>query len=73
MTNKEIDIQRALGTLPLWRQIELGDIKLKEIPNSMGYTRILFSNRIIIYNPTQPGDKAKAIRSIVAYFKNLGI
>ncbi|KKK80725.1 hypothetical protein LCGC14_2820620 [marine sediment metagenome] len=27
MTTKEIDIQRALGTLPLWKRIELGEVE----------------------------------------------
>ncbi|KKL86695.1 hypothetical protein LCGC14_1942190 [marine sediment metagenome] len=31
MTNKEIDIQRALGTLPLWKRIELGEIEFEEM------------------------------------------
>ncbi|KKK49354.1 hypothetical protein LCGC14_3135910 [marine sediment metagenome] len=30
MTNKEIEIQVALGALPLWKQIELNMVELKE-------------------------------------------
>ncbi len=28
MTDKEIEIQRALGTLPFWKRLELGDVKI---------------------------------------------
>lgn len=30
MTRKEIDIQRALGTLPLWKRIEMGEAEFEE-------------------------------------------
>ncbi|KKM68385.1 hypothetical protein LCGC14_1461460 [marine sediment metagenome] len=31
MTNKEIEVQRALGTLPLWKRIQLGEVEFTEI------------------------------------------
>ncbi|KKK74111.1 hypothetical protein LCGC14_2887010 [marine sediment metagenome] len=31
MKQKEIDIQKALGTLPLWKRIELGEVKLEVV------------------------------------------
>ncbi|KKL86696.1 hypothetical protein LCGC14_1942200 [marine sediment metagenome] len=41
MTNKEIEIQDALGTLPLWKRLELGDVELVEIPvnSQSGYSK----------------------------------
>ncbi len=32
MTDKETEVQEALGTLPLWRKIELGEIDIEERP-----------------------------------------
>ena len=31
MTNKEITIQRALGTLPLWMRIERNEVEFTEV------------------------------------------
>ncbi|KKK49355.1 hypothetical protein LCGC14_3135920 [marine sediment metagenome] len=43
MTLKETEIQRALGTLPLWRRIQLGDVELVGIPvnSQSGHTRCM--------------------------------
>ncbi|KKN10155.1 hypothetical protein LCGC14_1039480 [marine sediment metagenome] len=35
MTDKEIDIQTALGTLPLWKRIELGEVEFTSTRSSI--------------------------------------
>ena len=50
MTEKEFNIQRALGTLPLWQRIELGDIELiEESSNLNTVTKLTCKNLSMRY------------------------
>ncbi|MHA1833235.1 MAG: hypothetical protein ACTSV7_04535 [Candidatus Baldrarchaeia archaeon] len=73
MTQKEIEIQRALGTLPLWRRMELGDVKFIPIPlKYMGNptsTRILYCKNLpdarYYYDSAELGVKARVMRRMI--------
>ena len=74
LTNKEIDVQIALGTLPLWKQIELGVVNFIEIPsNEYSNTTELklkdhpypcwyYSNNIV-------GEREQVIKYFIDYLK----
>ena len=80
MTKEEILIQLALGTLPVWKRVELGDIEVKEkgetewetFEGPGGGIRITIECAGIryFYEKNIPGSKKKAIKAIVNYLKN---
>ena len=68
MTKKEIEIQRALGTLPLWMRIELGDVKLIEKPGwSAQVAGITYNGgwSYYYYRKDIPGARARTIRHLI--------
>ena len=71
MTRKEIDIQMALGVLPLWKQMELSIVKPIEI--SVGINiRMSYAFDPVIgyrYDPNKPGARAIVIRWFVNHCK----
>ena len=73
MTKKEIEIQLALGTLPLWKRIELGIVKPTETPvGSANSIRMSYAFDPVIgyrYDPNKPGARAIVIRWFVNHCK----
>ncbi|KKM68384.1 hypothetical protein LCGC14_1461450 [marine sediment metagenome] len=84
MTHKEIEIQRALGTLPLWLRMELGEAKFTTI--LMTFTdqsisgmciikkrlmRIECENVIATYSPNDFHSRQNAIARMINKAKKL--
>ena len=70
MTEKEIDIQIALGTLPLWKQIELGLAKFTETNRTGDKIALSYAydpSVIYVYDPNIPGERAKAIKYFIRH------
>lgn len=68
LTKKEFNAQRALGTLPLWKRIELGDVKLIEMPvhDSMCISIYNFiDGPHYYYNKNVPGSRERTIRRLI--------
>ena len=67
MTKKEIDIQRALGTLPMHMKIAYGYAEYTETPSPYGINKIRLSyayapNVGYTYDPNKFGDRDKAVK-----------
>ncbi len=68
MTTKEIQRQLALGTLPLWKRIELNEVEFKEITITLEtciLMRIECENVIATYYPNDPRSRQVAINRMI--------
>lgn len=89
LTTKEENIQRALGTLPLWRRIELGEAKfIEEVvpivkpPGRCAHRHItkrrytdtgINTDVTISYLKREFGDKEQVIDKLIKILKEQGI
>lgn len=77
MTAKEIKIQRALGTLPLWIRIERGEVEFTTITitfpnqNQTSLIRIKCENVIATYYPNNDQSRREAIARMIKKAKIL--
>ncbi|KKM68387.1 hypothetical protein LCGC14_1461480 [marine sediment metagenome] len=73
MTDKEIDIQTALGTLPLWKRIELGMIDFIEMPSLIHKDVILITCKELLplhRHYYLEGHRAEVVQRIILDCKN---
>ncbi|KKN10156.1 hypothetical protein LCGC14_1039490 [marine sediment metagenome] len=78
MTKKEFNIQRALGTLPLWKRLELGDIEFVDIPIHSHNVKCISIPGVInglpryYYRKDMPIDKKRTMRRLIEDCKKGG-
>ncbi len=70
VTDKEIAVQRALGTLPMHIKIAYGYAEYTETPSAYGINIMVLSytynpNLGYAYNPNKIGDRDKAVKYFI--------
>lgn len=71
MTKKETEVQLALGTLPLWRRLELGWVKVKEdsFPPAHNIMQMSCENMTVSYVKGYPSARKYAIDILIEMSK----